>query len=62
MGLKFNLLAQQAASKGYGLKTNHHHPEHFDLYALDPRQHDHSYQDLNFQELLQELAQMEEGS
>ncbi|MBY5920427.1 hypothetical protein [Ferrimonas balearica] len=56
MGLKFNLLAQQAASNGYGLKINHDHPEHYDLYALSPKQQDHSVEDISYQELLSELA------
>ncbi|MBY5991599.1 hypothetical protein [Ferrimonas balearica] len=55
MGLRFNLLAEQAANRGYGIKLNANHPEHYDLYALVPHRVDHSMIDMDYQELLEEL-------
>ncbi|ADN76103.1 hypothetical protein Fbal_1900 [Ferrimonas balearica DSM 9799] len=60
MGLRFNLLAQRAADKGYGIKVNQHHPERYDLYALSDHSHDHSVYDISYEALLEELQEIEE--
>ncbi|MBY6185501.1 hypothetical protein KUV89_02475 [Marinobacter hydrocarbonoclasticus] len=61
MGLRFNLLAQKAADKGYGIRVNRYHPERFDLYALSPHETDHSVSDISYQALLEELDEIEPG-
>ncbi|WP_298440094.1 hypothetical protein [uncultured Ferrimonas sp.] len=56
MTLSFNLLAQQAAELGFGVRQIDN--LHYDLYAIDSNQQDHNQSQLSKQQLLDELAQI----